>query len=164
MEGTMNDDLERVVPIGQLPDFEVAEGHPDVRGWEVRSADGRAIGEVDDLLIDTAAMKVRYLDVDLDDEVAPGGKDRHILLPIGYARLDREEDCIHVDELRSSDIAGLPMYNHEPLSREYENELRGRFDREHTGLHADPNFYASDLYDADRFYSPRRESKGNPLA
>lgn len=160
----MKDDLDRVVPIGNLPDYEVAEGHPDVRGWEVRSADGRVIGEVDDLLVDRSAMKVRYLDVDLDDDIAPGGGDRHILLPIGYARLDREEDCVHVDELRSSELADLPRYDHTPLSREYESELRGRLDRGYTGGHADPNFYGSDLYDADRFYSPRRESKGNPLA
>ena len=160
----MKDNLDRVVPIGELPDYEVAEGNPDVRGWEVRGSDGQVIGEVDDLLIDTGAMKVRYLDVDLDNDIAPGGEDRHILLPIGYARLDREEDCVHVDELRSTELANLPLYDHTPLSREYEHELRGRFDREYSGLHADPNFYASDLYDADRFYSPRRESKGNPLA
>ena len=160
----MKDDLDRVVPIGELPDYEVAEGHPDVRGWEVRGADGRVIGEVDDLLVDKSAMKVRYLDVDLDDEIAPGGGDRHIRLPIGYARLDREADCVHVDELRSAEVANLPRYDHTPLSREYETELRGHLDRGYTGGHADPNFYGSDLYDADRFYSPRRESKGNPLA
>jgi len=37
-------------------------GDPDVRGWDARSADGKRIGAVDDMLIDTAATEVRYLD------------------------------------------------------------------------------------------------------
>ena len=89
-----NGDMDRVVPLGQLDDFRVAEGDPDGRGWEVLASDGRKIGEVDELLVDTAAMKVRYLDVDLDvdDVVLSGGHDRHVLIPIGYARLERDRD------------------------------------------------------------------------
>jgi hypothetical protein len=41
--------------------WEVAEGEQDVRGWSVVTADQRRIGEVDDLLADPVAQKVRYL-------------------------------------------------------------------------------------------------------
>ena len=58
-----------MVPLDQLDDFRVASGDPDVRGWEVVGSDGGKIGEVDELLVDTRAMKVRYLDVDLDGTV-----------------------------------------------------------------------------------------------
>lgn len=161
----MSDAIDRVVPLDQLDDFEVAEGDPDVRGWEVLSADGRRIGEVDNLLIDTGAMKVRYLDVDLEDDVA-AGEDRHILVPIGYARLDESEDQVFVDALSSTDLNTMPVYDHGPISREYETSLRGHFDRNFntTGTATGSDFYASDLYDSDRFYSSRRGTRGNPLA
>lgn len=50
-----------------------AEGGPDIRGWSVIGSDGRRIGTVHDLLVDT-------LDVALDRELlpgAPGGREHH---------------------------------------------------------------------------------------
>ncbi|HEX7243755.1 MAG TPA: DUF2382 domain-containing protein [Longimicrobiaceae bacterium] len=181
----MNDDLDRVVPLDQLDDFKVADGDPDVRGWEVVASDGRKIGEVDQLLVDTAAMKVRYLDVDVDEGLLAGGSDRHVLIPIGYARLDERDDRVIVDNLASADITGLPEYTHGPLTRDYESDLRTRFDTAYTGgagamsgttelgttgstnlggttrgstdvNPADAGFYAHDLYDDNRFYGARR--------
>jgi hypothetical protein len=124
-----NDDLDRVVPLDQLDDFRVADGDPDIRGWDVLAADGRKIGEVDELLVDTAAMKVRYLDVDLDDEVleAGDGGERHVLIPIGYARLDRDADRVMVDALRADDLRRLPAYGHGPLTRAFEASVRESF-------------------------------------
>ena len=153
-----------MVPLDQLKDFEIAEGDPDIRGWEVRSADGRRIGQVDDLLVDRLAMKVRYLDVDLEDEVDPAGEDRHILVPIGYARLDEEEDRVMVDALTLEDLAAMPLFDHAPVTREYEASLRSRYNREDVAPAGTDDFYASDLYDADRFYGRRRGGRGNPLA
>jgi len=131
-----NEDLDRVVPLDQLDDFRVASGDPDVRGWEVMGADGRKLGEVDELLVDTTAMKVRYLDVDLDAEVG-GAADRHVLVPIGYARLDREHDRVIVDELAAADLRALPTYEHAPLSRDFETSVRDSFPRGRGGVTAD---------------------------
>jgi hypothetical protein len=63
-------------PLRNLRGYRVADGDPDVRGWEVVGGDGRRIGTVNDLLVDTAGSKVRYLDVQLDtglyrDEAEP---------------------------------------------------------------------------------------------
>lgn len=55
-----------VKPLSHLHNYRISEGDPDVRGWEVFGADGRKIGVVDDLLVDTEARQVRYLDVCLD--------------------------------------------------------------------------------------------------
>lgn len=52
-------------PLGRLHNYRIVEGDPDVRGWEVVGANGEKVGEVADLLIDTSAGKVRYLDVAL---------------------------------------------------------------------------------------------------
>ncbi len=56
---------EGVVSIDES-DMEVAEGEPDVRGWTVVTTDQHRIGEVEDLLVDPVAMKVRYLTIELD--------------------------------------------------------------------------------------------------
>ena len=71
-----------IVPLKELDDFKVAKGDPDVRGWDVIAADGTEVGEVEELLVDTAALKVRYLDVELDKDLV-NAKDRHVLVPIG---------------------------------------------------------------------------------
>lgn len=56
----------RVAALRNLRGYKVAEGDPDVRGWEVVGGDGLRIGTVNDLLVDTVAGKVRYLDIELD--------------------------------------------------------------------------------------------------
>jgi uncharacterized protein (TIGR02271 family) len=157
----MDNAMDRIIPLDELDDFQVAEGDPDVRGWEVFASDGRKIGEVEDLLIDTGAMKVRYLDVDLDDELLEAGQDRHVLIPIGYARLDESDDHIFVDELASTDVGAIPAYTQEPLTREYETTVRQHFDRDYTTAattttDTDTDFYAHDHFDDDRFYGARR--------
>lgn len=158
----MADTNDRIVPLDELDDFEVAEGDPDVRGWEVITADGRKIGEVDELLVDTAAMKVRYLDVDLDDEVVGDvGDDRHILIPIGYARLHQDNDQILVDGLHSRDLAAMPPYTHEPVTREYEMSVIERYDPTVSSGPGAAEIYDTEGYDENRFYGNRRN---NPLA
>jgi sporulation protein YlmC with PRC-barrel domain len=175
-----NENLDQVVPLKQLDDFKVAEGEPDVRGWEVVSADGRKIGEVDELLVDTSAMKVRYLDVDLNDELIAGDPDRHVLVPIGYARLERERDCVVVDNLNASDLQALPAYGHSPLTRDFETSVRESFHRPTgatgttaatggttaaTGMTSGTttgargtadDFYAHESFDESRFWAGRR--------
>ncbi|HSD63239.1 MAG TPA: PRC-barrel domain-containing protein, partial [Ignavibacteriaceae bacterium] len=48
--------------LSDLADYEVADRDPDVRGWEVVSAD-KKVGTVDELIVDPDDMKVRYLDI-----------------------------------------------------------------------------------------------------
>jgi hypothetical protein len=208
-----------LAPLRRLHNYRVSGGDPDVRGWLVLGADGRKIGEVNDLLVDTEALRVRYLDVTLDPDLlgdAPipeaatagsgepaaaagglplfnpadtmggvggsssisemfarstlsateneltresqrGDDTRHVLLPIGKARLDPEHDRIVAEGLRAADVLGLPDYHGQSVSRDDETGLRQRFDRGYAHS-AEHDFYAHDLYDQDRFYGPRRQS------
>jgi hypothetical protein len=57
----------RIAPLGDDRDVDSAD--LDVRGWEVIAADGERMGIVDELLIDTGTGRVRYLDVDLEDDL-----------------------------------------------------------------------------------------------
>jgi hypothetical protein len=53
--------------------------------------------------------------------------------------------------------AGLPSYEHGPLTREYETSVRQHFDRDYRHDPArDRDFYDHDLYKDDRFWSKRR--------
>ena len=157
----MADELDRVLPLDELDDFKVAEGDPDVRGWDVLSADGRKIGEVENLLVDTAAMKVRYLEVDVDRDVLDTSDERHILVPIGYARLDENDDHVLVDSLKTADVMALPEYRREALTREYETSVRKQFDAGFTATGAETDLYGGAGYDANRFYGSRRtETEG----
>ncbi|HWM92652.1 MAG TPA: PRC-barrel domain-containing protein [Thermoanaerobaculia bacterium] len=154
-----------VVPLKDLKDFQVAKGDPDVRGWEVLSNDGRRIGKVDDLLVDTAAMRVRYLDIDLDNDLrnlagggtGPGTKRDNILIPIGSAQLHEKDDRVTVDLLHSL-VSGIPGYDRNTFNREHETNLRQHFDRDYR---QDPNrdFYEHDLYNDSRFYGNRRDRR-----
>jgi photosynthetic reaction center H subunit len=172
--------LAQIAPLKELKDYKVASDDPDVRGWKVLGRDGRKIGDVHDLLVDTAAMRVRYLDVELDRDLLAGlppvpgvahtgslMEHRHVLVPIGTARLDDDHDDVRIESLDAHDVAVLPPYDHKAFSREYENGVRQRWDRNYVPAPpaagptaADQSYYAGDVYDDERFYGPRRRKRG----
>lgn len=233
--------------------YKVAEGDPDVRGWDVMDRDGNRIGEVDDLLVDTTALKVRYLEVRLDRRLVHGTEDgagsgtdgaadavrpvgtpidpdreglpeldsmadktddgaiighvavpgqgtdpaipastigevlvrgslsdlenrmtaedhlgeqpyageRHILVPIGRARLDTGGDLVLIDNLLAEEAAALPPYERGALEPGYEATVRSAFGAPApgTGDSSDTDLYDhGDLYDESGFYGPRRQA------
>src|SRR5947209_2632809 len=203
-------------PLGRLHAYQIVEGDPDVRSWAVVGAAGRKAGEVSDLLVDTDAGRVRYLDIAVDPDlldvpagpgneaaatgpgllgtpaglvtahsamagVAPlftedvvrstlsdeenaltrehhlGADGRHVLIPIGRARLDPEHDRVNVEELAAGQIAELPDYDYGTLDREAEARLRQWFDRG-AGHAAASEPYTGPLFDEDRFYGSRRQT------
>ena len=227
----------RVAALRNLRGYKVAEGDPDVRGWEVAGGDGLRIGTVNDLLVDTVAGKARYLDIQLDPglylqgtptglaadgerrldvdpapeldplsgpesgviglvtvpaaeiEPNPGATtmteylvresisdtenrltahlhldelhhpgERHVVFPVGQARLDPEHDKVILASLRAEDAVNLPAYVPGEVSPDYEQGLRRWFDSSYTPSEGQ-DLYAHDLYDEDRFYRNRREAQ-----
>src|SRR5687768_18538591 len=101
----MDREIDRVVPLDELAGYRVARGEPDVRGWDVIAGDGRRIGEVDELLVDTEAKKVRFLDVSVDQELVPDMETaQRILIPIDSARVLAAEDRVFVDGISSTEV------------------------------------------------------------
>lgn len=228
----------RVAALRNLRGYKVAEGDPDVRGWEVAGGDGLRIGTVNDLLVDTVAGKVRYLDIQLDPglylqgtptglaaestggerrldadpapeldplagpdgvigqavvpaaeiEPNPGAAtmteylvresisdtenrltahlhldalhhpgERHVVFPVGHARLDPEHDKVILASQRAEDAVNLPAYVPGEISPDYEQGLRRWFDPSFTPSEGQ-DLYAHDLYDEDSFYRNRREA------
>lgn len=89
----------RLVHLADTHDLQVADGDPDIRGWNVRTADGEKIGVVSDLIVDRELMTVRYVEAKIDREVLNAGADRHVIVPIASARLDDDTDTVflHAD-------------------------------------------------------------------
>ena len=77
-------DARRLNAMRELRDYKLVDGEPDIRGWNVFTATGRELGEVEDLLVDTELGEVVMLDIDLKRD------DRHTLAPIKAAWIDRD--------------------------------------------------------------------------
>lgn len=71
----------KVSPLRVAHEFYVAEQDDDPRGADVIAADKKIAGTVFDLWIDRSEPQIRYIEVKLAD----GG--RHVLLPIGFAKI-----------------------------------------------------------------------------
>lgn len=84
-------DAERLVPLKDMGSWDVAEGEPDIRGWEVRTVGGRELGKVKELLVDPDAGEVVMLDVDLT------GSDQHSLVPLRIVEIDRPSRIVRMD-------------------------------------------------------------------
>jgi stress response protein YsnF len=108
-------------------DYEIAEGQPDIRGWDVKDASGRRIGEVDDLIFDTQSQKVRYMVVDLDDNELDLD-DREVLVPIGLAQLHDDDDDVILNNVTADQLRALPEYDDDNLdSSDFESGIRRVF-------------------------------------
>lgn len=161
MRGSTTSQLMR---LSDMDDFEIADGEPDIRGWDIRSADGRKIGEVDDLLVDTQLMKVRYVEMKLDDDLAPDDDHAHAVFPIGTARLDDDEDEVVVN-FGAEDLRGFPPYTRSELTREHERSLMERLSRTSEGTATTPreeggDFYGQPYFDDRRPFEGRRARSG----
>lgn len=151
-----NEDGVRIVPLGELHDFEVAEGYPDIRGWTVNASDGRAVGTVHELLVDADMMRTRYLDLRLASDIAATPGDRDVLVPIGAAQLDAKDSKVTLS-LNAERVGLLPPYDHTRLTRAYEYEVRRHFTLGEAAAAsssaATRGFYDDDRYDDRGFFA-----------
>ena len=143
--------------LGAMPEFEVAEGDPDVRGWLVVGPAGDRIGRVSELLVDPSEMKVRYLEVNLRDPQTnvAATRQRRVVVPIGAAAIEREHDQVRLAH-ESAVLDRLPPYEGADLTRNHE---RATCEVLSPGAHQTlrhGDIYTHPLYDADRFYAARR--------
>ncbi|MCU7500844.1 MAG: PRC-barrel domain-containing protein [Bacteroidota bacterium] len=148
--------------LSELDFYEVSKDDPDVRSWDVYGGDGEKFGEVDDLIIDPAALKVRYLDVIItlkneDDELNA----RHLLIPVGLAVVDKKDDRVTVPKIRMNNLREYPLYDGGIITRIYENSIRHIMDPDIIYQSDDTgDFYSHQHFDEEMFYSDRRRRSG----
>lgn len=99
--------------------YRVAEGEPDIRGWQLIGEGGEELGTVADLIIDADAEQVRYVVVKRNHD------QKETALPIGY--VDLANNVVHAS-LRAPDLDALPVFSGEKMERAQEAELRAVLD------------------------------------
>lgn len=141
-----------------LTEFEVADGNPDVRGWSVRGGDGKKFGDVAELIVEEEALKVRYLDVELDASLQINKHERHILIPVGVAALDEDADNVFVPSLTLESVLDYPPYAEFHITREYEEAML-RALKLPLPEHGTGSFYEQPSFTEETFYQNRRSTK-----
>lgn len=119
----MIDESVRLVPLSDAPEYTLNENMPDVRGWDVEASDGEVVGEVRELIVDRAAGRVRYLEVELAPTFA-GREGQRVLVPVGLASVDSDDDVVRVATVTSGMVSGLEAYSGGVVTRAYELSLR----------------------------------------
>jgi uncharacterized protein (TIGR02271 family) len=144
-------------------DYEVADGQPDIRGWNVKDINDISIGEVDDLIFDERTLRVRYMVVDLDHGFFNLKKDRSVLVPIGAGEVPEKHHEVIIPNLSAATAdswSALPVYDKDKLiTPEDEYRVRNVF----TGTaiptaNADvigDDFYNHEYYDQDNLHRRR---------
>ena len=122
--------------------YEVVEGQPDIRGWTVKNDVGQKVGEVEDLLIDPRALKVRYIVLDLEGNVLDL-EPRDVLVPIGLAELHESDDEVFFPGITPDQLASLPEYHSGTFSSSIEASVRNVF----------AGVGSSDLTDREGYYN-----------
>jgi uncharacterized protein (TIGR02271 family) len=108
-------------------DFEIADGQPDIRGWDVKDANGQRIGEIDDLIFDAESRKVRYMKIDLEGNVLDL-ETRDVLVPIGLAQLHDDDDDVILNNVTADQLRSLPEYDDDNLEdANFESNIRRVF-------------------------------------
>lgn len=142
-------------------DFEIVNGEPDIRGWDVKNGNGQKIGEVEELIVDAQQKKVRYMVVDLDDNELKLDP-RKVLVPIGFAELHNEEDDVILPNVQPSHLSVLPEYDENNLTPETERRICTTLGRHKETMvvskndqEQDSEFYTHDYFSQDNLYKHR---------
>jgi sporulation protein YlmC with PRC-barrel domain len=147
----------RLIRLEELKGFKVAEGDQDIRGWAVKTPDGKKIGKVEELIVDPAERRVRYMEIKADGKTLGFDHDQHILVPIGAARLQDKGDDVLLERLPAQGLAGVPPYQRgSPITRDYETSLRNYYGA--AAVDSSSDYYRDDLYSESGF--KRRSATG----
>lgn len=138
--------------------FEIAKGQEDITGWDVKDSQGYIVGKVDDLVFDKESLKVRYLILKLKKDKDLGiDKSRKVLVPIGMAQLDREDDEVYLQDLNIDRLNSLPDYDKDMLNREMETKTYNTATGRTVPVATGDDFYNNDYYNDTNLYKNRRE-------
>ncbi|GAB2773138.1 PRC-barrel domain-containing protein [Salinimicrobium soli] len=159
--------------LDELSDYKVDSDDPDVRGWEVKDADNRVIGKVDNLLVNKEKKRVVYLDVEVDKSIIdanhkPYGKpasgdvhefinkdgENHLIIPIGLAHLNTDEKFVYTNRVNHETFAETKrMEKGAPVHRDYEVVVIETYNRDLTEEErAERNRKATISNDDSEFY------------
>lgn len=179
MEDRNRDRNKHLFYLHELDDYKVSGEDPDVRGWEVKDADNRRVGKVDNLLVNKDTERVVYLDVEVDKNIIENDHkpyensaregvhefinkegENHVIIPVGMARLNNDGNEVVTNEISQETFAKTNRFRKgENINREYEIYVvdhynDGRTDRKvdtnATANNTDSSFYERNEFDRSR--------------
>ncbi len=165
----MSDNKKNLYYLEDLSDYKVASDYHDVRGWDVIDAENRYVGKVTNLLVNKQAERVVYLDVEVDKSLIEAGYetykipaskgvhgflnndgDDHLIIPIGMATLNVEEEKVLTDQIDSSTFAKARRFSSgSTIDHDYELALFRHFNSDNATDLAiiDDDFYKRNEFD-----------------
>ncbi len=105
--------------------FDLDPNQPDIRNWPVRGSMG-TVGTVEDLIFDEQSGKVRYIVVDLKSN-SIGLTHRQVLVPIGIAVIDKDDDDVLLPGITLSQLTVLQEYDADRFDTTSEESIRNVF-------------------------------------
>jgi len=132
-------DPARLRPLRELPNVSFAAGEPDVRGWPIDTSDSKDAARADDVIVDVGGRQVRYVVVTLETGT-------RVLVPVGFFRVDAEEQRLRTPGLHRDDLQALQPYDGGAIERADEEAVR---------LCLEERLYARSRYDSPDFRPPR---------
>lgn len=144
---------DRLFYLDNLSDYKVHHNDPDIRDWDVKMRSGARIGKVTGLVADTDKEVVRYVDIELDDELISRASarnhdsdHRYTMVPVGMVRVDRDDKDVYISGVTYEQVAGMPRtddrYDYSP-KREIET-MDYLSDYHEYGTHYRRNTYSTD--------------------
>jgi sporulation protein YlmC with PRC-barrel domain len=131
--------------------FEITDGQPDIRGWDVYDEEGRKIGKVDELIFDSRARKVRYMVLNILDVKELELEKRTVVVPIGLAELDKADDHVILHQVTPFQLRALPKYDKSVFGPKSERSISTVFGRKYTSHAAEEADVENDFYEHDHF-------------
>ena len=136
-----------------LSGYRVHHDDIDPRGYNVKLRSGKSIGQVEGLLADTSAKVVRYLEVEVDDDVITrhnsslyDRNDRHALVPIGIAHIDEDSKSVILAGISTDQIVDYPRFRKDRgYTSRYELDTNDYL----SGFHDFGSTYNRELYSTD---------------
>lgn len=155
--------------LDELSDYKVDSHYPDVRGWDVKDADNRVIGKVDNLLVNKEREQVVYLDVEVDDSIIeadhdPYGKpanedvhefvnkegESHIIVPIGFANINEDQEFVYTDKINYQTFAETKRIEKGAnVNRDYEVIVLDSYDRNNPNQNKQVEYKPEKEYDEE---------------
>jgi sporulation protein YlmC with PRC-barrel domain len=147
-----------LVPLSKIEDeYMLPDPLPDFRGWKVTLPDGRRVGKVSDLIVDTDQLVVKYIEVKVDKDLVGGDEESYRLVPIAAARLDDNDEAVVIGRLPGTSLADTPQHTRGAPTREQDRAVREHFEpsiRTGGGSERGP-------FDQERFWGRRGRERGN---
>jgi photosynthetic reaction center H subunit len=92
----------KILPLRAATGFGIASFGPDPRGMAVVGGDGKVGGVVTDAWVDRAEPQVRFLEVEVS------GSRRHVLVPIGFSKIDGTRRQVTVRSIMAAQFEDVP--------------------------------------------------------